>query len=214
MSRFELCEVLAASNIGTTFNFDHVFSCECVPEKQRFIRACFPELGLLFSDAQELGQTRASCVITGSPAVVPSVAVLIAGIVCTGFSTMNMHRAQVVQLIKERRFDEAGASGQTLKALLSYTARHMPTLVVVENVPGILRGSRGCPTIPADVLRELMGAQGYHSHVEVLNSLDYWLPQNRQRAYFVFSRCPVDETKMLDLRRPRVHPNPLYVCSD
>ena len=65
-----------------SFTFSMSFGCEKNEDKQRFLLREFPTMKRLFRDAVDLASTYAHDVKSGTMQLVPTVMLLIAGIVC------------------------------------------------------------------------------------------------------------------------------------
>merc|ERR1719183_353837 len=97
--------------------------------KQKFLKANFPDIGLLFEDVTTLGNKQAMDAISGKMQKVPGQAdIIIAGFSCKDLSGMNRNR---------KALEEMGQSGQTLQGCLDYIATYRPRVVIFENVRNI-----------------------------------------------------------------------------
>jgi site-specific DNA-cytosine methylase len=170
---------------GVSWSPTHAFSCEIDPKKFRFIKENFPDVPVVFQDIREMGQPSASAHACDTPQLVPRCDLLIAGVVCKGFSTLNKARATLVARLLAGDFEGAGPSGVSLKGLLDYVAVHLPGVVIVENVEAMLTPDKVANRSPADVLEDALVELGYSMCHMVVSTDRYGLPQVRPRVYFV-----------------------------
>ena len=108
--------------------------------------------------------------------------ILIWGFPCTSFSIAG----------KQLGFDDPKTGD-----LFAQGARIMneckPKIAIIENVEGLLSNDKG-NTIRT-VLRTL-NAIGYRVYMDLLNTKDYSVPQNRSRVYIICERKNQDAQKM------------------
>ena len=75
---------------GSKVGFEHAFSVEFDAKKQEFLRANFPDCGLLFADVTHMGRQRNFDVLSGKPQPIPGdLDLLVAGFSCKDLSMMN-----------------------------------------------------------------------------------------------------------------------------
>jgi DNA (cytosine-5)-methyltransferase 1 len=103
-------------------------------------------------------------------AAVPDHDALFAGFPCQPFSVMGNRLG----------FDDH--RGTLFIEVARILAAKLPPLVVLENVKQ-LRGHRGGRTLGS--ILGVLGGLGYRAHCEVLNALDFGLPQKRERLIIV-----------------------------
>lgn len=121
------------------------------------------------------------------PTDIPKCDVLIAGFPCQTFSIVG----------KRAGFDdERGQIIYYLKDIL--TERDIPYFIF-ENVKGLVNHNKG-QTLKSIV--NLLNNAGYEVSYKVLNSIDYGVPQLRERVYFVGIRKDL-------YNKPFVFPNPI-----
>lgn len=134
----------------------HAFSCDCWRPARSIIALNSQPAGPLFSD------------MIGRPLdAVPQHDVYVCGFPCQPFSTLNNHSS----------FFRA-AKAKPLKALVKTVLARSPSLVVLENVPGIMRKKAGLQR----VLRRM------HAHCFFLITLDpqmFGMPVRRPRVYML-----------------------------
>ena len=95
--------------------------------------------------------------------------ILIAGPPCQGFSTLGKR-------------NPCDARNSLSLALLRWVDAAHPLVVVVENVAPFLNSQ------PCRVLARELGLRGYSVGAEVLNALNFGVPQKRERAFLVATR--------------------------
>ncbi|KAF8338028.1 uncharacterized protein EI90DRAFT_3279585 [Cantharellus anzutake] len=168
---------------------EHVFSCEIEPFKQAYIERNFNP-PILFRDVCELGEEYATTAYGAKAEVPGNVDVLIAGTSCVDYSTLNNSQQDI---------DANGESGRTFRGMLSWVARHRPSIVLLENVCGA----------PWDRVVEKFEKVDYSAKHIRLDTKNYYIPHTRSRGYLVainglrHSQWPVQwEKKVIQMSRP------------
>ena len=164
--------------LGGKLKVEHSFSCEYAPRKQAWIRENFPNLEILFKDVTELKKNKVVNVLTKELVEVPKVDILIAGFVCKSVSTENNQRKKYKNCIREA----TGKTGETFDGMMAYAKKHLPTLVLCENVKGLTMRNKGAEPVILHV-RESFCVAGYAFDFKVLDSRKYLLPHRRQRCW-------------------------------
>lgn len=144
---------------------DHVFSCEIEPFKQAYIERNFAPK-LLFRDIRELGGERAATAYGSLRDVPGDVDMLVAGTSCVDYSNLNNDKKSI---------DDKGESGQTFRGMMSWVKKHMPPIVLLENV---------C-NAPWDVVAKRFEDVGYASHFTRFDTKKYYIPHTRTRVYLL-----------------------------
>lgn len=103
---------------------------------------------------------------------VSRVDVIVGGFPCQSFSRAGMQKG-----LEDKR-------GQLLFSLLPWVDRYMPKVVILENVPEMLKTGW-------EIVEKEMGKRGYVVSKEVLNAKDFGVPQSRRRVIIVCSRVGV-----------------------
>lgn len=104
------------------------------------------------------------------PDALPKFDVLIAGFPCQTFSVIG----------KREGFDDI--RGQLIFDIATILSETQPKCFILENVRGLVSHNKG-KTIQQII--SLLDGVGFHVVYKVLTSLDYGVPQMRQRVYFV-----------------------------
>ncbi len=163
---------------GRTLHVDHVFSCESDKAKQRFIRENFPQLRMLFDDVTELGNGRATNVLTETQEEVPRCDIFVAGFVCKSVSMENPNRDDFAGCVTAG----VGKTGETWMGVLRYILFAKPAVVICENVEGLTKRTRGIEPQIEPVMRSLQSA-GYQASWRLLDSRNFHLPHRRKRCW-------------------------------
>lgn len=145
---------------------EHVFSCENVKFKRDFIiETSNPTL--IFNDVTELS-SGSGVTHDGTTQDVPRhFDVLIAGTECVDFSSLST---------SPKGLKGGGRSDITFHATRELAKEYQPSIVILENVD----------KCPAKEMKQSFGEIDYVAvHHKVCTS-DYFLPQSRNRAYFLF----------------------------
>ena len=156
--------------------FKHVFACEINEQKRVLSKA-----EVVWTDVVDVGRGKATDSRTGQITATIGCDVLLAGFVCKDFSMLKSNP------IHFRNLD--GKSGPTYFGVKNYVNRHLPRIVILENVRAIMN-KRSChadgDVSPAQHVMHEFRAMGYDGGCKIMNSRDYGLPQRRSRCYFVF----------------------------
>ena len=167
----------------------HVFACDLSPVCRKWLREHVqPEV--IFEDlthrtfragcvrgqaeVQNLSETTANSEPSLTSIHAQSagpVDLYVAGFPCTPFSE------------KGRREGWGDEASQTFFGVVRTISVLRPRAVILENVPGIIK--TGCIR---EVLRALRVINGYTIRVRLLNTSDYFLPQQRRKLYIVMFR--------------------------
>jgi site-specific DNA-cytosine methylase len=154
----------------------HSFSVERAKTKQAWIRANFlPEV--LFGDIADMNHACAKDEISGTEVRIPRVHAVVAGLSCKTLSTLNNSTRLTGNILS----DQVGCTGRTFAGLLGYVKRHLPPLVILENVRGLVKGARGRQNIAW--LENFAKSLGYVLIYQCFNCVDYGLPQDRLRVW-------------------------------
>ena len=160
------------------WEFTHVFSCECDPDKQAWVREHWPGLPMLFPDICQLHTGRCLNVMAGLEADVPAVDIFIAGFVCKSVSSENNERGTHGACI----VSGTGKTGSTFEGLRRYVQEIRPKIVICENVVGLLKRTHGERPRIMDV-GEAFERLGYHFAYRHVDARRYLLPHRRTRVW-------------------------------
>lgn len=155
----------------------HMFACELDKSKRALLRRAYPDCNHIFHDVEEVARGRAYDEVSESLIDVPSCDLLTAGISCKDFSRLNNHPRDIN--------DERGTSGRTLRGLLAYIKSRLPPVVIIENVLGFLSFDQTLQSSAADFTIEELAKYGYVASTCKVNSLDFALPQQRNRMFII-----------------------------
>ncbi|KAF1963578.1 hypothetical protein CC80DRAFT_433272 [Byssothecium circinans] len=189
----------------------HHFSAEIDVMKQGYIERNFqPEK--LFRDVREFLSEEASTATTayGAEEVVPDqIDMLIAGFVCKDISRLNNHN---------KTLDQNGETGETWRAIYTYSKRYRPSIVLLENV-------RGQNAYWDKYIKAKWEDIEYECAWMICDTKNYYIPQTRLRMYMI----AVDRTQfgkntdravlqwqetMEKLQRPCSSPFDAFLSSD
>lgn len=101
---------------------------------------------------------------------VPKYDVLIAGFPCQSFSVIG----------RKEGFDDK--RGQIIFSICEILKAHKPKAFILENVKGLVTHDKGNTL---KIIINSLDSAGYNVIYKVLTTLDYGIPQMRQRVYFV-----------------------------
>ena len=176
-----------------TASHETTLFCESSPFKRRFIydnhgssAAVFWDVAQLASDCAWQGPGR-----LGSSAKVPlNTDIVFSGPSCRDLSMLNNKRSELASVISER----SGSSGVTFAGTLAYIRRSSAKLVVLEQVPGLLRRAHACQggSNNKEAWETGLSDAGLHFLVCQWRTSHFFLPQTRDRVYTIAaspSRC-------------------------
>lgn len=167
-----------AKALNGKLQVEHTFSCELCPKKQQWITDNFKGLKFLFGDVKELQTGRATNYITRETVDVPAVDIVLAGFVCKSVSFENTEREKYANCIN----DASGKTGETFDGVMGYVRRYKPSLVICENVEGLVKRNKGAEPVIHHVRDKFVDAD-YGFEYRVLDSRDFLLPQRRHRCW-------------------------------
>ena len=111
---------------------------------------------------------------------------LVFGSSCKSLSNQNNKR---ISLLEMDTSDPAASSGSTLHGCFSYTERHLPKIIIMENVTGLLGAvSQGGSVRNVDIVLSRLDALGYQHGYGVFDRRDFLVPQSRARVYLWAAR--------------------------
>ena len=183
---------LATKHVSVT----DAFACEANPEvrafRERAVAGC---LGPCWPDVHNLPlDSMGHCDL------------LVFGSSCKSLSRQNNNP---VSLENVDASDPAASSGSTLHGCFSYVERHLPKIVIMENVVGLLQPvRRGSSTRNIDLLCSRLDALGYKHGHGVFDSRDFLVPQSRARVYVwaaqpAYAAWVASWDQLVALSRPR-----------
>lgn len=110
------------------------------------------------------------------PEFLPEHDIMIAGFPCQSFSVIG------------RRDGFEDSRGQLIFRLLELAKATNPRFLIFENVRGLMSHNKG-KTL--ETILKAIADEGYHFTFKLINSLDFGVPQMRQRIYIVASKDDV-----------------------
>lgn len=122
-----IIDVLNRSRTSRPLRLSHIFSCEKVPWKRRFIERMH-QPAAMYIDAADLCKGQA-----------PAVDFVMAGFVCRDMSTLSSRHPYYQQRLGQG----VGASSETFLALVAYLEKKPPALLFLENVGGLAAVGQG-----------------------------------------------------------------------
>lgn len=172
-------------SLGMQLHVDHLFACDVDYASREFIaRNCMPTA--LFCDLLAR-DVMSHCLRAEMPRVVPNnLDIYVAGFPCKDFSLLNSNRPGL-----------NGPHATIFHGVVRYITLHQPRTYVLENVWGLTLSQKGQEAPIHEIMRTLRAIPDYQVRAWTVNTLDYYLPQNRKRIYIVGVH-----TRKASLRRP------------
>ncbi|ETI27764.1 hypothetical protein G647_00213 [Cladophialophora carrionii CBS 160.54] len=166
---------LLSSEERERFKYQHLGSAEIEPWKQAFILRNFNP-PIIFRDVTDFENHAANpededcypVTAYGKRVEPPRGAhILVAGSSCVDYSALNKVKSQW----KGERGE--GESARTMNGIGAYAKMYKPTVIIIENVAGA----------PWEMIKIFWSEKGYETVIVKLSTVDYYLPQTRQRGY-------------------------------
>jgi DNA (cytosine-5)-methyltransferase 1 len=111
---------------------------------------------------------------------IPAHDLLMAGFPCQSFSIAG----------KQKGFDDE--RGQVFISLVKIIEHHQPKYLLLENVKNLANHKDG---ESMNYILDKLESAGYVVYHKILNSVDFGVPQNRERVFFVGIRNDLDESR-------------------
>eukprot|EP00969_Alexandrium_andersonii_P367306 15470436-Alexandrium_andersonii.AAC.1 len=160
------------------FHIVHAFACEKDPEKQDNLTRQFPELSIIFNDINDLSETKATNVISGTLTPVPWVFMFACGFVCKSRTRLSSKASQNRNCIQNSTDAETAF---TFNAARDYIQSARPNTVILENVIELDEGSEEGGDSDAAYVLGVLKDLGYVATVHRFNCKDYGSPVERNR---------------------------------
>ncbi|CAK9041970.1 unnamed protein product [Durusdinium trenchii] len=184
--------------------FQTEFTCEIEKWKAQFISEAF-QPKYVFEDMRSLGSGRAKDINRGTYHSVPKVKGMTMGFPCTSVSSQNTSPKSFS--------DPSSATGGGFQSLLSYCDYNDELeWVITENVRNLLhKRSQFGNEVPINIMDSEMSKGGFLPCHQLVTSLDYGVPQSRNRVWclYIKSKClkeccpdPLNLFNMLACRPP------------
>ena len=165
-----------------------VFVCEKDRQKQKFLLSLDQvkddEDTCVYDDVHDLSGEIAPCVRHGGECPVKYCDGFGSGFSCTSVSKYNPNSAEARGSLSKG----GNATADTFLSSRAYMKVHRPKFTIMENVTDIDEGGSGESQLEANQsnltqLRNLLSEIGYVTFVLLLNSKDFFIPQDRWRIY-------------------------------
>jgi DNA (cytosine-5)-methyltransferase 1 len=185
MRFFDFCSGIGAGRLGLELNgLNCVGHCEINPDSDL-------TYNLFFNDSRNFGD-----LMTVDIDLLPDFEVMIAGFPCQTFSIVG----------KREGFNDD--RGLIIFRLAEILKKKNVKAFILENVKGLVSHDKG-NTLKS--ILELLDEAGYYVDYKVLNSLDFGVPQMRERIYFVGTR---KDLKIKDFEWDSIKTNHSYDIKD
>jgi DNA (cytosine-5)-methyltransferase 1 len=112
-----------------------------------------------------------------------SPSIVIGGPPCQGFSVCRRRDAGDPLDPRNSLFEEFIRLGRALS----------PEMMVMENVPNLLQAKTAAGEPVIDIICQELQGLGYHTYFDVLQAVDYGIPQIRKRLFVIASRTALDK---------------------
>ena len=125
--------------------------------------------------------------------------VMVGGPPCQGWSVIGRGKLRSLGVRLEDIFDDP--RNRLYQRYIKFVVHYQPKVFIMENVPGMLNYN-GINV--AEKVADFFNRKGYFISWEMLNSMDFGVPQNRKRLFFVGVRKDLGiEFQMSKLKRKK-----------
>jgi site-specific DNA-cytosine methylase len=160
---------------------EHVFSTEINSNKRAWILGNHPNLQHLYGDNSDVASGKAFNFVSDLVEQVPGVDWIVSGFSGNDVSSENIHRAACTNF-GSCIAEGSGRTGRTFATTLEAAVRLGCTLLILDNVTGLLKKIQGAPPLIIEVMSQLRVA-GFSAGYHKVNTKQYLLPQRRHRVY-------------------------------
>lgn len=155
------------------------FMCESDGRKRSRLVAAHPHVDAVYTDVIDVAKGQALNVKSGCFETIPKVDILVCGYSCKMLSALTQLRKSFI--------DTSQPTGATFEATMQVIENTMPKLVMLENVKQMMH-KRKMDAVkglgrPIDVQNARMRAMGFTTSHDLLNAMDFALPQSRPRCW-------------------------------
>ncbi|KAJ9607093.1 hypothetical protein H2200_008165 [Cladophialophora chaetospira] len=184
---------LSTSEQRNNFKYQHLGSAEIEPWKQAFILRNFSP-PVIFRDVTDFSKHMTNpkeeeyypVTAYGKRVKPPQGAhILVAGSSCVDYSSLNKLKGA---WNGERGY---GESAKTMNGIGAYAWMYKPTMIIIENVA----------TAPWDQIKLFWKQKGYATVTVKLSTVDFYLPQTRQRGYLFGVHMKTAEKLEIDIKQ-------------
>ncbi|CAL1146689.1 unnamed protein product [Cladocopium goreaui] len=172
---------------------EHTFLCENEGAKLKFLEEAFPSAVHIFTDMRDLHKGRArDYKDSNSYKNVPQVDGVISGFPCISVSPLNMYDLEFR--------DTTQATGCGWQSVRQFIRKFRPQWAILENVKSLAHCRKADNYHkPVDHICSVMRKLGYIPAYDVVNTLNFGLPQSRARCWMMFIRadCQHDQADLL-----------------
>jgi site-specific DNA-cytosine methylase len=169
---------------AVTIEFQLVFTCEEHTGTQDYIRRQHPSCPLLFRKFEDLSQSRAFDMISGSLQIIPYVALFSAGFPCVTRSPLN-NKARKDGTQQNCVQQNVGKTGNGWVAVEKFLRRACPKVVLLENVSQLMRKGPGDEMSDADYIMQALRHIGYTANLRIMEADEFGSVASRRRIYIV-----------------------------
>jgi len=127
--------------------------------------------------------------------------VVVGGPPCQGFSVCRRQDAGDPSDPRNSLFEEFVRLGRLLS----------PQLMVMENVPNLLKAYTAAGEPVIDIICRELQALGYHTYYDVLQAVDYGIPQIRKRLFVIASTRPLSNPFPAPTHRVSSEPSSMFM---
>ena len=173
------------------------FACELEGFKQDFLHTV-RQVPVVFKDILHLGCSMSVNSVTQREEAVKTPDILVIGFSCKDLSSLNPKKKQTTSLSSG-----SGSSGSTLRGTLEICSKHQPRLLIMENVPNVMRDGPAEDEEDDELMKNWpflvssFASIGYAVHKKLINADQCGFPQSRGRIYMCACRPTSTTEEML-----------------
>jgi site-specific DNA-cytosine methylase len=194
-------ELVLGLDASSTVTFQQGFACEIDSTKRCFLERV-QGVNTIYKDICHLGNTLCQNEVTDTVAAVQPMDILVVGFSCKDLSSLNSKMAKSSGARSVCLSTGSGTSSATFRGTLAACAAHRPKLVIMENVPAVLRegAKQEEEADTADVknwdfIASNFADLGYVVHRRFLDAASCGFPQSRGRIYMCACRLLPPHTR-------------------
>jgi len=120
----------------------------------------------------------------------PNIDMYVLGFPCQSFSTIGQRTGKIGKQLRKARFSKKGKGNIFFEGFKVIKAKK-PKFFILENVKGLITHNKG-ETFQI-IKKHLKSLKKYNIYIEILNTKDFNIPQNRNRLYIIGIKKSMDK---------------------
>ena len=197
MTYLPLLEKALREHVGLDVQLRHLWSCEYSARKRIWLKANF-DVPQLFGDVLTLSSPDGSWnFMTGKYEQPMHIDILIAGFSCRDASRLSGKQQQMRGIVGSEEVSSS-TTGSTFKGVAQTIESLKPTLVLLENVPGLMDRPEGGQKSNFDMVAEALREFGYCFAWRIFDAAATGIPHRRMRLWMSAVRRDGDDRAVFE----------------